>query len=95
MRKIGGHVTIIGPDWVVERDTLKCTHCQRIIEVKPGSMGQVYLIPDLRSPTGFREEAGAFCGKCYAPICLPCDDAGTCEHWEKGLERYERRLRGG
>lgn len=95
MLRVGGHVTIIGPDGVTERDTLKCVHCQRIVEVKPGSWGQVYLIPDARQATGYREEAGAFCRRCMGPICLPCNTRGKCEHWERGLDRLERRSRGG
>lgn len=93
--KIGGHVLITDPDAprIIERDTLKCTHCQRIVEVKPGSWGQVYLVPDDRQPSGYREEAGAYCRNCMGPLCLPCDDAGGCEHWEKRLEREEAQAR--
>lgn len=95
MFRAGGHITIVGPDGLVERDTIKCAHCQRIVEVKPGSWGQVYLLPDPQSPTGYREESGAFCRNCMGPLCLPCDDTGGCEHWEKRLDRVERLARGG
>jgi hypothetical protein len=87
-----GYLTIVDPDRpLVERDTITCAHCQRICEVKPGTMGQVYLIPDRRSPTGYREASGAYCGKCAAPLCLPCDDRGDCVPAEEMLRRWERR----
>ncbi len=92
MRKLGGHVRITSPDApLIERDTVQCRHCQRIIEVKPGSWAQVYLIPDSRSPSGYREEAGAYCRRCWGPLCLPCDDRGDCVPWEAQLDRLERR----
>jgi len=97
-----GYLVIIDPEQPkVERDTVQCRHCQRIVEVKPGTMAQVYLIPDDLSPTYYREEAGAFCGSCFGPICLSCERreaAGvTCErgsqYWERQMERYEKRHR--
>lgn len=86
-----GYLIITDPEGpVIERDTLRCRHCGRHVEVKPATMGQVYLIPDRRVPGGYREVAGAYCGKCHAPICLTCD-TGHCEPLERQLERQESR----
>lgn len=98
-RKRSGYIQIIGPDGpLIERDCVKCRHCQRIVELKPGSGGSVYLIPDEQSPTHYREEAGAYCGSCYGPLCLECEARGGCrngsQHWERQMEQLEARMRG-
>lgn len=95
-RRQEGYLLIISPDGpVTERDTVQCRHCGGIVEVKPGTWGQVYLVPDDASPTGYREEAGAYCGSCSGPLCLRCEARGGCErgsqHWERQMERYEAR----
>jgi hypothetical protein len=88
-----GQLTIFHEDGrIEERDLLKCVHCQRIVEVKPGSMGTVYLVPNFERP-GYHEESGAYCARCSGPICPACDDRGGCEHYERGLEREEARAR--
>lgn len=91
MPKIGGYLLVLDPDGPTQEwDTVKCVHCQRIVIVKPGSWGQVYLIP--QTDGSFREEAAAFCRQCNGPICLPCD-TGTCLHWERRMEQEEARWR--
>ena len=91
MRRHMGYVLIIDPDApTIERDFVKCQHCQRGIELKPGTDARVYLIPD---GTGYREVAGCFCRKCFGPICPACDDKGTCAPWREALEREEARAR--
>ena len=77
---------------VEQRDVLKCVHCQRIVEVKPGSFGMVYLVPNLLSE-GYHDEPGAYCGQCSGPICPDCDNRGGCEHYERKLEREEAAAR--
>lgn len=93
-RGLGGYLVITDPETsVVEIDTVMCRHCQRIVQLKPGTMGQVYLVPS--SFGGYREEAGAYCSSCSGPLCLACEARGSCEHgekhWERRLERYEAR----
>jgi hypothetical protein len=89
-----GYILVIGADGhtIEERDTVLCRHCQRIIEVKPGTWGRVYLVHDPASPTSYRDEPGAYCGKCMGPICHACDDTGTCVPFERALEDFEARM---
>lgn len=81
---------------ITERDTLMCRHGQHLIELKPGSMGQVYLVRDEDAPLGYREEAGAYCSSCAGPICLACDRqqraAGPRGGCERGSEYFERTI---
>jgi hypothetical protein len=92
VRPLGGYLVIAGPGAVQEFDTVQCRHCQRIVQVKPGTWGQTYLVPDGQA---YREEPGAYCSSCSGPLCLPCERAGGCEHgsrhWERQMERYEAR----
>jgi hypothetical protein len=96
VRPLGGYLIITGPDAPAqEYDTVQCRHCQRIVQVKPGTWGQTYLLP--LDSGGYREEAGAYCSSCSGPLCLPCERAGGCEqgsrHWERQMERYEAKAR--
>lgn len=104
MRRPEGYLVIIPYDGgsVIERDSVCCRHCTRIVEVKPHTLGQVYLEPDLAAPAGFREEAGAYCGSCHGPICLGCAElervgrlkcSNGSRHWERQMDAYERRAR--
>jgi hypothetical protein len=101
-RRQEGYIVITDPEApTVERDTVICRHCQRIIELKPGTMATVYLIPDDASPTLYREETGGYCGSCAGPLCLSClarEVTGErCErgslHWERRLENFEKGAR--
>lgn len=82
-----GYLTISSPEHVVERDTVTCAHCGKIVVVKPGTMATVFLIP--RRDGTWIEEPGAGCASCAKPVCLPCYDLGVCLPLEKRLELYE------
>lgn len=92
-----GYSIITDPDVSpIERDAITCKHCQRIVHIKPGSGYTTYLLPPpqgspLRTP--WREEPGAMCARCHAPICLACYADGRCRPWERQLERMEARDR--
>jgi hypothetical protein len=87
-----GYLTVSDPDRpLLERDTIGCCHCQRIVIVKPGSVATVYLEPT--TPGAFREVPGAFCVKCMQPICVACEAIGRCLPWERRIEAYEARGR--
>lgn len=92
-----GYLTVADPDApLLERDTITCGHCQRIVLVKPGTAATVYLIPVQPVPgrivTGhYHEEPGAFCRQCMRAVCLHCHDVGTCRTWEQLLESLESR----
>lgn len=89
-----GYLCILHADGsITERDVAVCTHCQRVIELKPGTMGQVQLVVDPRQPSGYREESACFCGKCYGPICLTCEAARTCRPHQQRLEQQEAAAR--
>lgn len=60
-----------------EHDTMTCSHCQRIVIVKP------------RCPPS---DAGGWCGVCAKLICKFCAGKG-CTPWEKKMEQIERRER--
>ena len=77
----------------LERDTIKCGHCQSLVFVKPGTVNTVYLVHDMRQPGGFREEPGAFCRCCMSPICLRCHEAGVCTPFMAKVEAAEARQR--
>ena len=87
--RTGGYLLVLGDARPLEFDTLKCAHCQSVIVVKAGSMGQVYLIADDTQPSGWRDEAGAYCASCAGPICLRCEAARSCIPWERQLEHLE------
>jgi hypothetical protein len=91
MRRPQGYLTITS-DRHVERDTITCGHCGRIVVVKPNTATTVYLLPQ-RDGT-WREEPGAGCRVCMQPVCLACHDVGTCRPVEQWLELMES-ARGG
>lgn len=93
MRAPGGYVTVVEPDQpLVEIDTVGCKHCGALIYVKPATACTTYLIPT-PTPGRYVEEPGAFCARCFGPICLPCLEAGTCTPFLKLLEASESRDR--
>ena len=95
MFKQTGYVYIINGDGTItERDFVKCRHCQKGIELKAGTWGQVYMVPDpTRPPDYYREESGCYCRVCMGPICPKCDDKGGCVPWQVKLEKEEARAR--
>lgn len=82
----------VSPSRPVERDTVTCAHCDRIIFTKPGSVSTTYLIPDLAGGPD-REVPGAGCFVCMRPVCLRCHARGTCTPLEKRLAAMEGRTR--
>lgn len=93
MRSITGYATVVEPDQpLVERDTITCGHCQRVIFVKPKTAQTVYLVFD-RETWQWREVMGAFCRVCMRSVCLACHDQGRCRPWERMLEVAEARER--
>lgn len=74
---------------MIERDTVQCGHCQRVIIVKPGTASTVYLFPQLVGPD--REAPGAACRLCMRPVCLACHGRGVCIPFERRLEQAEAR----
>lgn len=92
-RQVTGLATVLDPDApILERDTITCFHCQRVVWTKPGSASTTYLIFD-RASWVWKEEPGAFCRICMHPICLQCCAAGRCTPWEKQLEASEAKDR--
>lgn len=86
--KVSGYATVVEPDRpLLERDTVTCVHCSRVVFVKPGTGSTVYLI--LHRDGRWTEEPGAFCRCCMGPVCLPCDQVGTCRPLERWLQQVE------
>jgi len=74
MRTPGGYAVISYDDGrVIERDTIQCKHCQRMLHVKP-----------FQDPM----ELGGFCGGCSGFVCPSCVGKG-CDEIERKLEREE------
>jgi hypothetical protein len=71
----------------LERDTITCAHCNRIVMVKPGTGCTTYYIPQLIGPP--KEEAGAWCAVCNKPVCLTCHADGRCLPLMRRLEMME------
>ena len=86
MLKAHGYATWTNGGRGTERDTCQCCHCGAVVVVKPGTGCTVYLIASVQ---GWREEAGAWCGCCSAPVCLRCHADGRCLPLERQLERLE------
>lgn len=93
MRSPGGYAQFVDPDHpLVERDTCLCSHCGRVIFVKPHTASTVYLIVNPQT-LQWQEEPGAFCRVCMTPVCLACHDRGGCTPWERQMEQSEARDR--
>ena len=93
MLRPGGYSLTTDPDRpLAEADTLTCGHCQRVVFIKPGFGPTVYRIYN-RTTRQWTEEAGAWCGVCDSPVCLPCHGKGTCTPWEQQMEEQEARHR--
>ena len=89
-----GYSTVVSPDApVVERDTITCGHCQRVVFVKPNTAATTYLIPGTHPDHPWREEPGACCRVCMRSICLTCCDVGRCTPFERQIEQMEARQR--
>lgn len=93
-----GQITIVGDFAMapaeggkIERDTITCGHCQRLVFVKPNTVSTVYLIPQFMAPD--KEEPGAGCAICRRAVCLTCYADGRCHTWERKIEEMEQRGR--
>lgn len=96
MRPSGGYGVWVDREsgkTLLERDFVKCRHCQGQIAVKPGSVCTTYLLPDLTRPGQTREEPGAWCPQCGGPICLACHAKGVCTPFMKQIDEAEARQR--
>ncbi len=81
MFRPGGQATIeLGDGRRIERDTFTCSHCNSIVICQP-------------SPGQHTPDIGGFCRMCTKHICGPCADKGSCEPFERQLERMEQRGR--
>jgi hypothetical protein len=74
MRKPQGYATEVSPAGSRELDTFTCSHCQRIVPVKP-----------LAAP----EDFGGLCKVCMKLICPGCVKLGSCLTWEAKMEKME------
>jgi len=93
VRSATGYAQVVDPDRpLVERDTIGCGHCGRVIFVKPDTASTVYLVLN-RQALRWHEEPGAFCRVCMRPVCLACDAHGRCLPWERQFEMSEARDR--
>lgn len=76
MRNPQGYACITEPDRpIIERDTMTCNHCQRIVHVPVNNK---------------IEEVGDFCRGCMKVICLRCVGQG-CTPFLKKIEIEEER----
>jgi hypothetical protein len=79
MRNPGGYAFSFDPGGIrQEADSFTCFHCNRVIMVKPKC-----------DPT----ELGGMCRLCMKMICPECVDKGSCDPFEKKLERSEKEYR--
>lgn len=76
MLRPGGAFICTSPEGEKVTDTFTCGHCNHIVGVKPK-----------QDPT----EIGGLCKVCMKLICGGCVDRGSCDPFEKKLERAERR----
>ena len=73
-----GYMRISGPDGGgMEADVVTCSHCRKVIPVKP-DQGRSYMRLDL-------------CRQCMGHMCRGCAAQLRCEPFEKRLEAIERR----
>ena len=79
MFRPGGYAFSFDVDGIrQEADSFTCAHCNRIVVVKPKC--------DLT-------DLGGFCRLCIKMICPACVDIGSCDPFEKKLERQEKEYR--
>lgn len=82
MRNPHGYLRIEGgPEGLVEEDTVKCNHCQKIGYAVMNMVSWPQLSPVLQDHFT--------CRQCYSPICAGCANL-PCRHFEKWLEKMER-----
>ncbi|HEY1410779.1 MAG TPA: hypothetical protein VGF36_01500 [Rhodopila sp.] len=83
LRKPHGYNRIQGgPEGLVEENTVRCQHCQKIGFVQPG--WNTVLWPQISPvPLDFYT-----CRQCHDAICPSCANK-PCRHFEKWLEQVE------
>lgn len=72
-----------GPEGLVEEDTVRCVHCQKIGFVQRAGKvlwPQIHPLPQDQYT----------CRQCYSPICPSCANS-PCRHFEKWLEAMESK----
>lgn len=78
-QKAIGYLVESGPNGIVrENSTFTCSHCQKIVPVKPFCDAA---------------DAGGLCKSCMGLICDLCVDKASCDPIEKKVERMEREGR--
>lgn len=87
MLKPGGYAVWTGPGGVEkERDSITCSHCQRVVFLKPGHAS----VGDVEASGGDpKHDIGGLCRGCMAHICGPCADDGRCVPFLKAIEKSE------
>jgi len=83
LRKPHGYGVIVDPSGMVETDSLKCTHCQTVWWVKPGSGNQRGWCMQCQDVT------------CGAPACQPCDHFMKKIERQEAREKALRSILGG
>lgn len=79
MRRPQGYAVTTEPGKAdVEEDTFTCCHCNGIVFVRPRE-----------DPSSM----GGFCRLCMSHTCAACANKGTCDPFEKKLERLEAKDR--
>jgi hypothetical protein len=79
MRRAQGYAITTEPGKAtVEEDTFTCVHCNSLV-----------FVHARQDPT----DLGGFCRLCMRHICATCADKGSCDPFERKLERIEARDR--
>lgn len=79
MRNPGGYAFTFDPGGIrQEADSFTCSHCNHVVMVKPKC-----------DPN----DLGGMCRLCMKMICPACVDIGSCDPFEKKLDRYEKEHR--
>ena len=78
MRTRVGYSIVSGPDGTIKEDTFTCVHCNNVVFIKKNAS---------------LAEMGGVCRLCMDHVCPACDAKGTCDPFEKKLERMEARDR--
>ena len=79
MRNPGGYAFTFDPGGIrQEADSFTCFHCNHVVMVKPKC-----------DPN----DLGGMCRLCMKMICPACVDIGSCDPFEKKLDRYEKEHR--
>lgn len=86
MRNAGGYAVMTNADGSkVERDTITCFHCNRLVTVNSRM--------DPAQQTAHRVIEAEKCRMCMRHICPVCVGKLECKPFEKKLDAYEARMR--